>query len=276
MDTTSEELPFAAFAVPERPGKPRTTGLSMMSDWGMGLGRQADTLESSGTYIDFAKVAAGVSRFMPRAVLSRKLRLYDEHAIPAFPGGLFAELALKLDRFESFVDEVVELGFRGVEISDNLLDLEAADKAAAISLAKSRGLLVFGEVGKKVGKLDDDTIVADVGTCLDAGADWVFLEASELFAADDVRSALVERLASTFPVDRLIFELPVVIAQGVTRDYKHSITTWLVRELGTQVGLANIEWDELYVTELVRRGFAGDTSHPQGVYRMAGFRDLGE
>jgi len=262
---------FSDFPVPERQSKPRTLGLAMMIDWGTGLDRQRDTLQSAGEYIDFAKIAAGIARFMPKNVLREKLALYRQHDISTSPGGLFSELALKLDRYERFVDDVLEIGFSGIEISDNLLKMEPGQKAAAIRLAKQKGLTVFGEVGKKEGVQDDDTMIADVATCLDAGSDWVFLEASELFAQGEIRGNLIGRLAREFPAEKLIYELPVVVIPGVTRDYKHKIAAWLVRELGTEVNLANIEWDEMYLTELVRRGFAGDTSHPQGAYRLAGF-----
>lgn len=266
---------FNDFPVPERQAKPRQLGLAMMIDWGMGLQRQEDTVASAGEYIDFAKIAAGIARFMPAELLRSKLANYKANGISTSPGGLFAELALKMGRYERFVDDVVATGFTGIEVSDNLLKLSAKDKAAAIRRAKSLGLTVFGEVGRKEGALEDAALVQDVGTCLEAGADWVFLEASELFTGTEVRGKLIEELARIFPKEKLIYELPVVIIPGVTRDYKHKITAWLVKELGTEVNLANIEWDELYITELVRRGFAGDTSHPQGAYRLAGF-DPGE
>ncbi|WP_454908184.1 phosphosulfolactate synthase [Variovorax gossypii] len=269
--TTEMPTAFGDFPIPVRQQKPRTLGLSMMIDWGLGFGCQADTVESAGAYIDFAKVAAGIARFMPREVLVRKLLHYKANGISTSPGGLFSELALKLGRYERFVDQVIETGFSGIEISDNLLDLSAHDKARAIAHAKRLGLTVFGEVGKKEGLLDDDALIDDVANCLDAGSDWVFLEASELFAGNEIRASLIAKLQGRFPAEKLIYELPVVIIPGVTRDYKHKITTWLVKEMGTEVNLANIEWDELYITELVRRGFAGDTSHPQGAYRLAGF-----
>lgn len=262
---------FSDFPVPSRQDKPRTHGVSMMIDWGMGLSRQADTVESAGQYIDFAKIAAGIARFMPAELLRRKLDHYRANGISTSPGGLFAELALKLGRYDAFVEEVASTGFSGIEISDNLLDLAPREKAAAIELAKRQGLVVFGEVGKKEGALEDAALLDDVACCLDAGADWVFLEASELFAGDRIRAELIHALASRFPSGQLIYELPVVVIPGITRDYKHRIASWLVRELGTEVNLANIEWDEMYLTELVRRGFAGDTSHPQGAYRLAGF-----
>ncbi len=262
---------FPQFPVPERQSKPRSRGLSMMIDWGMGLARQQDTVDSAGAYIDVAKVAAGIARLLPEPVLRDKLAHYEAHSISTSPGGLFAELALKLGRYERYVDEAIAAGFSGIEVSDNLLDLSARDKAAAIRHASSRGLTVYGEVGRKEGAMDDAALVRDVANCLDAGADWVFLEAAELFSGNRVRSALIAELARSFPQHKLIYELPVVVLPGVTRDYKHKITAWLVKELGTDVNLANIEWDEIYLTELVRRGFAGDTSHPQGAYRLAGF-----
>ena len=64
------DFAFASIPVPERAPKPRTRGLNMMIDWGMGLARQADTLESAGLYIDNAKIAASIPRVssvVPRA-----------------------------------------------------------------------------------------------------------------------------------------------------------------------------------------------------------------
>lgn len=62
---------FTSIPVPERQAKPRTRGLNMMIDWGMGLARQADTLESASPYIDNAKIAASIPRVMPREVLAK-------------------------------------------------------------------------------------------------------------------------------------------------------------------------------------------------------------
>jgi phosphosulfolactate synthase len=242
---------------------------------GLGTARQADTLNSAGHYVDFAKIAAGIARFLPRDVLAEKLALYTSHGISASPGGLFAELALSSGRYEDFVSEALEVGFTGLEVSDNLLDLSPRDKAYAIAHARKEGLKVFGEVGKKHAVQDDDAFVADVANCLEAGADWVFLEAAELFVDRVPRLELIQRLRHEFDPERLIYELPVVILPGITRDFKHEMTAWMVREMGTEVNLANIEWDELYTTELVRRGFAGDTSHPDGAYARAGFAPEG-
>ncbi len=264
---------FDNFPVPERQAKPRTAGLSMMIDWGMGLGRQVDAVASAGHMIDFAKIAAGIPRFMPESVLKEKLENYRDNRISTSPGGLFAEAALAMGSYDLFLREVVRVGFSGVEVSDNLLDIAPRDKSIAIKQAKELGLTVFGEVGKKDAVSDDSAFLSDVENCLTAGSDYVFLEAAELFIGGEIRRSLITRLATEFDSDRLIYELPVELLPEVTRTYKHHVCADMVRELGTEVNLANIEWDELYQTELCRRGFAGDTSHPDGVYARSGISD---
>jgi phosphosulfolactate synthase len=219
MTAAPPVLAFDTIPIPQRQTKPRSRGVNMMIDWGMGVTRQLDTLESAGAYIDIAKIAATIPRITPRDLL-------------AFP---------------------------------------PREKARAIRQCVDAGLKAYGEVGKKEGALDDAQFLADIDNCLQAGASAVFLEAYELFGHGEVRSALIAEITKRFPAERILYELPVVILPGVHREFKHRITTWLVRELGTEVNLANIEWDEIYITEMVRRGMAGDTSHTQGAYRLAGF-----
>lgn len=263
---------FASIPVPERQGKPRTRGLNMMIDWGMGLQRQADTLESAGLYIDNAKIAASIPRVMPREVLERKLALYQQHGISPMIGGLFTELAYMQGNASKLFDEALAVGFGSLEVSDNLITYPQGEKARMIRACAASGLKAYAEVGRKEGALDDDAFMADIAECLEAGAVGVYLEAYELFAQGQTRTGLIERITQAFPAERIVYELPVVILPGVTRDFKHKITAWLVKTLGTEVNLANIEWDELYITEIARRGMAGDASHPQGAYRLAGFQ----
>jgi phosphosulfolactate synthase len=130
-------------------------------------------------------------------------------------------------------------------------------------------LSVMGEVGRKEGSLSDDELIADVENCLEAGAALVLLEAHELFHGE-IRQNVIDALAQRVPKEKLMFELPVAVLPDVTRDYKHRVCAWLVQHFGTEINLANVEWDEIYFTELVRRGMGGDTSHPKGAYRLAG------
>jgi phosphosulfolactate synthase len=261
---------FESIPVPSRQAKPRTRGLTMMIDWGMGLARQEDTLTSAGIYIDVAKIAGTIPRIMPRDLLIRKLALYRSHDITTTVGGLFSELAYKQGTYKELLEEAKAVGFAAVEVSDNLVQYPGGAKSKLIRDCVAAGLKAYGEVGKKEGTLDDDTFLGDIDDCIGAGAAAVYLEAYELFAHGEVRTALIEAIGHRFPPEMIIYELPVVILPGVHREFKHRITSLLVQTLGTEVNLANIEWDELYITEIVRRGMAGDTSHPQGAYRLAG------
>ena len=80
------DFAFTSIPVPERQAKPRTRGLSMMIDWGMGLGRQADTLDSAGLYIDNAKIAGPIPRDVV-PILRSPRRASDSRSTCSFSAG---------------------------------------------------------------------------------------------------------------------------------------------------------------------------------------------
>jgi len=258
---------------PQRDSKPRKKGLNMMIDWGLGIAAQKDVLETSGYYIDKIKIAATLPTILPESVLKRKIAVYTDHGIDVATGGLFAELAIKQDNFDDYLREAKALGFTSVEVSDNLLRMSPKQKGDAIRHIRSEyGLNVYGEVGKKEGRLTDDEAIRDIGVCLDAGADAVYLESNELYSDDNTeRSSLIQRMSETYSMEKLIFELPVVINRGSSHAGKMAATDQLVATLGTHVNLANIEHYELLVVEMFRLGMGGSTKHPDGAYKRAGF-----
>ena len=153
-----------------------------------------------------------------------------------------------------------------------MLTLGPVDKRRYIRrAAEDFGLKVMGAVGRKEGNMSGEELIADVENCLEAGAIMVLLAAHELFHGE-IRQDVIDALIRRVPENKLMFELPVVVLPDVTRDYKYRVCSWLVRHFGTEVNLANVEWDEIYFTEIVRRGMAGDTSHPDGAYRLAGIK----
>lgn len=267
---------FEDIPIPDRQEKPRTRGLTMMIDWGLPRGLQKDCLENQSFYVDEAKIAAGIPRIMPQKTLEAKIETYRDFQVPCFPGGLFTELAIAQGNYEKFLEQARQIGFSAIEVSDNLLELSRNEKKKAIRKAVEEfDLTVMGEVGRKEGVLSEDELIADVENCVDAGVQLVLLEAHELFHGD-IRTDVIESLIKRVPLSKLMFELPVVVLPDVTRDYKHRICAWLVAQFGTEVNLANVEWDEIYFTEICRRGMGGDTSHPQGAYRLAGITSAGD
>jgi len=265
---------FASIPVPERTEKPREVGISMIIDWGMGLSLQEDSIEGPSEYIDLAKVAAGISRLYSADYLKRKIELYREYDIDPFPGGLFFELAYKQGTWEKFIKEALEVGYRAIEVSDNLLDIEAKEKHHAIKkIVEEMGVEVHGEVGKKEGAgADDDALVEDIEGCLAAGARNVFVEAVELFVGG-FNESLIRKIFERFPMRSVIIELPVLILPGTHHYDVCEIASKLISRLGPDINLANIYPADIWIIELLRRGMAGDTSNPLGAYRLAGFED---
>ena len=260
----SQQRAFTDIPLPTRSEKPRNTGLTMMIDWGLPLGQQKDVLESASDYIDMAKVAATIPALLPEEVLKKKLATYSGAGIGTSQGGLYTEYAYVHGKTEPLFAEIARLGFTAVEISDNLLNWSLDEKRQTIRTAiEGFGLKVLGEVGRKGGAMTDDEIIADLEACFDAGVAAVFIEAYELFSNDQIRGELISEIARRFPAEKVIYELPVDVLPGVTREFKHKVCSWMVKEFGSDVNLANVEWHEVLFTEMVRRK-AGDNIEVPG------------
>jgi len=248
------ETAFAEVGLPQRQSKPRQSGLTMMIDWGLPVAQQRGTLETAGDYIDMAKIAGAVAGLLPKAVLQQKLAAYHAAEVSTSQGGLFTEYAFVHSKLPAFFAEVTSLGFSAVEISDNLIDWSLDQKREAIRMAiDDFGLNVLGEVGRKEGQMTDAEIVADLEACIDAGVSAVFIEAYELFAGERIRADLIAEIARRFADATIIYELPVIVLPGISRNFKHKVASWMVAEFGPDVNLANVEWDEILFTEMTRR-----------------------
>jgi phosphosulfolactate synthase len=256
----SIETAFASVALPERGGKPRNQGLTMMIDWGLPVAHQRDVTDTVGHYVDMAKIAATIAGPMPKEILQRKLASYAEAGISTSPGGLFAEYAYLKGNLDPFFQEAAELGFSAVEISDNLLNWNLDTKRETIRKAiDNYGLAVLGEVGRKDAAMSNDDVLRDIAVCFDAGASSVCVEAYELFAGEKIRDDLVAEIAKNFAEMKIIYELPVVVLPGISREFKHRVCSWMVAEYGSDVNLANVEWDEVWMTEMLRRRLADNS-----------------
>lgn len=268
--TKQNEFAFSSVPIPERETKPRKKGLTMMIDWGIPLELQEDCIEGQGLYVDEAKIAGSIPRVMPKEYLTQKISAYKAADIFTFPGGLFTELAIAQGNFDVFLEEIKTMGFSGIEVSDNLIKIDPKSKKETILKAVNEyGLTVMGEVGRKEGVMSDDELVADIENCLEAGASMVLIEAHELFHGD-IRQDALDAIAKNAPMEKIMFELPVTVLPDITKTYKTKILYWMISQFGTEVNLANVEWDEIYFTEISRRGGSGRSTHPESAFRLAG------
>ena len=247
----------------ERTSKPRQRGLTMVIDWGLGLGAQEDLDHVGSDHFDLAKIAVGVSRLLPNEYLKDKINRYLSHNVEPFPGGQYLEYAEVHGLTEGYYDACVAAGYRWVEVSDNIAPVTAEWKGRMIREAREKhGLSVLGEVGKKEGLDNPIPLVDNARICLDASARIILVEAAELISEDAATANAVEQVVKEAGLERVMFELPGPWIPGVTSHGIHSMRRRLIERYGPQVNLGNVAPDELMSLEAFRLGLgvnAGQT-----------------
>jgi phosphosulfolactate synthase len=264
-NTAKNKVAFQEIQIPEWPEKPRDWGITMVADWGMGLGRQKDLIQTSGFYVDLAKIVVALSRILPRDVLARKIKLYQENRIEPFPGGQFLEIAILQKRVREYCRAARKVGFRTIEVSDNAITLSPREKSRVIQEAIESGLRVIGEVGKKVATTDLSGLIADIHNTLKAGAWKVFVEAKEIFG-EELNADLIKQLADSVDLSKLIFEIPLVSVQEVHHFQGYRMWQWLLETFGPRVNIANVEYDDPLKLAAIRLGIGPDTTLKKGAF----------
>ena len=255
---------FEGIEVKQREQKPREKGLTMMIDWGVGFLVQSDTLDLASPYIDLAKIAVGISRMVPEALLLEKNALYRRYNVEPFPGGMLLELAMHqyrksgkkaLEAARSYYEESRRLGYTLMEVSDNVIDISPEEKKNIISLAtRDFGFKVLGEVGAKTEETDPETMMADIENCLEAGSWKVLLEALEFVDREkgQLKLSLVDRITSRFPSEKLFFEIPGPWNPGTTLSKSHDMKMYLIDSLGSDVNIGNVLPEDVMELETLR------------------------
>jgi phosphosulfolactate synthase len=254
-----KENPFHFVTLPaERSySKPRASGLTMIIDDGMPLGKTEDLISLAGNYIDLAKIKTGTARLYPRELLQKKLRMYQEQQIRPFLGGQFHEYVFATGgeaALPAFYDEALALGFEAIEISDNVVPLTDAQRVQQIRTAIRTGLIVFGEVGSKETMSDPTLLVRQAELCFDAGAALVLVEAAELIENGKLRSEVVQLLVRELDMKRVMIELPGPWISGVHSCDIESMKRELIGALGPDLNLANVAPTSIIDTEATRVG----------------------
>jgi len=239
--------------VPERTGKPRQSGLTMVMDKGLSVREIEDMIEVAGEHIDVVKLGWATSYVS--ANLQKKLDAYKAAGIPTYFGGTLFEAFVVRKQFDDYRKLIDKYQMPYVEVSDGSIELPHEEKCNYISqLAKQ--VIVLSEVGSK----DAEKILAPyqwielMQAELQAGAWKVIGEAREsgtvgLFRdSGEVRQGLVKEIIHTIPAEKIIWEAP-----------QKSQQVWFVKLLGANVNLGNIAPNEVISVETIRLGLRGDT-----------------
>lgn len=245
----------------DRAQKPRSTGITMIIDTGVGLGFMNDTLELAGHCIDHWKLAFGTSVFHTRRMLESKLALLEEYDILTFPGGTLLEVALVEHHCRDYMKQARRLGFGAVEISDGTIPMPGFRRRNIIHCALDAGLVPITEVGKKdpAQQPTADEIAEQALKDLELGARWVVVEGRESGLAVgiyDSRGQIIDEAVARIneimgpAADRLVWEAPLKNQQS-----------YLIQRFGTNVGLGNIQPDQALAVEALRCRLRFDTLH---------------
>lgn len=251
---------FPMFKVPPERSmtKPRKTGLTMIVDWGLPLQSQAALLDLSGNYLDLAKIAVVSVRVYSEQQLKDKVKLYRDHGVRSFIGGGAVERLYALEgpaALDPYFAEVRRVGIEVIEISDNFITLDKAERQRQIRLAREHGLIVFGEIGSKHDKNDAALLIEQANDCFEAGAELVIIEGYELVEDKAPKRELISALRAGVDVARSMFELPGPWISGINASEVQDLKKILIREFGADINLGNVMPEDLFETEMSRQGF---------------------
>ncbi len=239
--------------IPERPGKPRSNGLTMVMDKGLSLREAENMVESGGEFIDFVKFGFGTALISSK--LEEKIKVYRQAGIRPYFGGTLFEIFVIRGMFNEFRRMIDRYKLDLAEISDGSMEMNHEAKCEYIRKL-SEQVTVISEVGSKRADvhIPDNEWVAQMRTELDAGAWKVIAEAREsgnigIYNANhSANTGLIDLIMNSVKNENVIWEAPIKSQQA-----------WFINLMGANVNLGNIATNEVISLETLRLGLRGDT-----------------
>jgi phosphosulfolactate synthase len=239
--------------IPERPDKPRDSGITMVMDKGLSIRQAEDFMSVGSVYTDFVKLGFGTSVITPG--FEKKIKIYKSSGVTPYFGGTLFEAFIVRDMFREFVEFVDKYEIDLVEVSDGSFDIEHKRKLEYINKLAER-VTVISEVGSK--KKDviytPEEWVDMMKSELKAGSVKVIAEAREsgttgIYNEDgSINNKIISGIAEHVKLDNVIWEAPLKSQQA-----------WFIKNFGANVNLGNIEPNEIIPLESLRLGLRGDT-----------------
>jgi len=243
------DLPF----IPERTVRPRTSGLTMMMDKGLGLREAEHFVEANIDYTDIVKFGFGTA-FVTKQ-LEEKIKLYRDNGIKPYFGGTLFEVFYARGKFEDFLRLLDKYKLDLVEVSDGSIIIDHNEKCELIyRLSKER--TVLSEVGSKDSGIliSPNRWIKMMTKELEAGSWKVIAEGREagnvgVFRPNgSAHTLLINKIIAKVKPENILWEAPQKNQQ-----------VWFVKLFGANVNLGNISPNEVIPLECLRLGLRGDT-----------------
>jgi phosphosulfolactate synthase len=242
-------LPF----LPERPAKPRNSGITMVMDKGLSLREAEDFMSVGSEYTDYVKLGFGTSLITPG--FEKKIALYKKAGTKPYFGGTLFEAFVIRDMFKDYIDFLDKNEIEVVEVSDGSYDIEHSRKLEYINKLAQK-VTVISEVGSKKKEVvySPEEWVAMMKAELTAGSVKVIAEAREsgttgIYNEDgSINNEIINGIAEHVKLENVIWEAPLKSQQA-----------WFIKHFGANVNLGNIAPTEIIPLESLRLGLRGDT-----------------
>jgi phosphosulfolactate synthase len=242
-------LPF----MPERPSKPRNSGLTMVMDKGLSIREAEDFMSVGSEYTDYVKLGFGTSLVTPG--FEKKISVYKKAGVVPYFGGTLFEAFIIRNMFNEFIGFLDKYEIQLVEVSDGSYDFEHERKLEYINRLAERGT-VISEVGSKKKDVvySPEEWVNMMKAELNAGSVKVIAEAREsgttgIYNEDgSINNKIISAIAEHVKLENVIWEAPLKSQQA-----------WFIKHFGANVNLGNIAPNEIIPLESLRLGLRGDT-----------------
>ncbi|GIV26678.1 MAG: phosphosulfolactate synthase [Bacteroidia bacterium] len=239
--------------LPERSNKPRTNGLTMVIDKGLGLHSAEDLMTTAAEIIDFVKIGFGTS--IVTGNLKEKIKLYQKAGVEVYLGGTLLEAFLIRNQFEDYLRLIDDLNLNCVEVSDGSIVIPHEEKCELIHYL-SKNFKVLSEVGSKEEGIiiHPNRWIKMMKAELQAGSFKVIAEAREsgtvgIFHKNgSAHVLLIDKIKANVDINNIIWETP-----------QKSQQVYFIKHFGSNVNLGNIPTSDIVALECLRLGLRGDT-----------------
>jgi phosphosulfolactate synthase len=216
--------------------KPRTTGLTMVIDRGVGLDSFSDYLQLHAGYIDFVKLEGAASLYPP-SILKKKSDEAKLCQVELYLDGILLCVALKHNQLQRYVNSLHQLEIHTIELQQQK-GLEQKKRTELIKELRQQGFKVFSTLNVEGVQSSDfpDEIKKQTEEDLKAG--------TSLFSFTNYPGILpLEFLKGHIGLERFIFPAD-------TKEQQLS----LLRAYGNDVNISHIKQEDVLSIEALRRG----------------------
>ena len=239
--------------LPERPLKPRKSGLTMVMDKGLSVGEAENMVSAAHHLIDFVKLGFGTSMITNK--LEEKISVYHKAGIRVYLGGTLFEAFVERNLIDDYLRLVDRLKLETVEVSDGCITIGHDEKLSFIHRI-SQNFLVLSEVGSKDADVhfSPQAWVNMMKNELHAGSFKVIAEAREsgnvgiYNSSGKAETVIIDDITGNIDPDKIIWEAPQKTQQ-----------VWFINKFGLNVKLGNIASNEIISLGTLRLGLRGDT-----------------